>query len=99
MYMRKHAETGEGCALLQRHDVIMCLLKVYDEYKSKANILLFCVSILRKMLDCNFTRDMIICKEGPGYTPISALRVAFSILHSNMKSPSHVEEAMRYFFF
>jgi hypothetical protein len=96
-YMRKHAETGEGCTLLQRHDVVMCLLKVYDNWKSKPGILLFCISILRKMLDCNFTRDLIIERDGPGYTQASALRLSFAILHSHMDSVSHVDESMRLF--
>lgn len=94
-YMRKHVESAEGCTLLLRHDVLMCLLKVFDEWSSKPNILLFVISILRKLLDCNMTRESIIDRDGPGYTQVSALRLAFAILHSHMDSIPHVDEAMR----
>ena len=94
-FMRKHVDSAEGCILLHRHDIMMCLLKVFDEWSSKPNILLFCISILRKLLDCNLTRELIIDRDGTGYTQTSALRLAFAILHSHMDSISHVDESMR----
>ena len=94
-YMQKHVDTGEGCVLLHRHDVMMCLMGVFEQDKEKPHIALYIVSILRKLLDCNFTRDSIINADGPGYEAISALRVSFSIIHSHMNSHSHVEEGIK----
>ena len=94
-YMKKHVETGEGCVLLHRHDIMMCLIKVYDENKDKSHIALYVVAILRKLLDCNFTRDSIINSDGTGYDAVSALRISFAIIHTYMKSYSHVEEGLK----
>ena len=94
-YMQRHVETGEGCVLLHRQDIMMCLIQVYEQDKDKPHITLYVASILRKLLDCNFTRDSIINGEGPGYESTSALRVSFSILHTYMKSSSHVEESLK----
>ena len=58
--------------------------QAYEEYRYNAPIQLLVISIFRKLLECNYTRDAIIYKT-------DVLRIAFSITHRFMQSLEHVE--------
>ena len=88
-FMMKHLETGDGCELLHKHGAVECVVQVstYPINKPKREIQLYCVSILRKLLDCNYTRESIINKD------VRVLRLAFSIGHNHIDSMAHIEQA------
>ena len=88
-FIYNHCETGEGCAVLMRHSVIACIIKVHQTYcKANPPIQLQCLSILNRLLDCNITRDEII-------STTTVLRTSFSISHYYMNSKEHVSGALR----
>jgi hypothetical protein len=88
-FIYNHCETGEGCAVLMRHSVVSCILKVHQTYfKTNPPIQLQCLSILNRLLDCNVTRDEIIATT-------KVVRSAFSIAHYYMNSKEHVSGALR----
>lgn len=87
----KHVQTGEGCQLMYTHGAVDCCLRASQFYRNCAvadDVQLDCISILRQLLDCNFTRDAIICDT-------RVLRAAFNIGHTYMSSKPHVEQAVQ----
>jgi hypothetical protein len=72
--------------LAMKHNVLDIVLKIqrHDEYRDHAEMHLLVVSICRRLLECNYTRDAIIYKT-------DVLRVAFTIAHRYMHSLEHVE--------
>ena len=87
-FLQQHLESGEGCELMLKHDIIGAIQRIHDFYKDHPPLQLQCVTAMRKMLECNPTRDRIISSTGP-------LRMVFNIAHVHMNSRSHVEQALR----
>lgn len=85
----KHLQTGEGCLMISRHGGFQVIEKAHEYYSKHPPIQLLCISTLRKLLDCNFTRDSLIDNN------VKVVHMAFSIAHSHMNSRFHVEEATR----
>lgn len=85
-FMLTHMESGEGCDVLLANGAIEAVVKAHSFYKDNPTVHFLCVSILRRLLDCNFTRDKII-----GSTDI--MRIAFGIGHVYMDKEAHVEMA------
>lgn len=85
----EHVKTGEGCILMQNHGAFGCICRIIDIYKHKETIVLHAIMSLRKLLDCNYTRDGIIMRS------VDALRTAFYVFHRYMQSLEHVEHAVQ----
>lgn len=85
-FILKHCQKGEGCVMSMKHSVVDLVIKIqgYAEYKDHAEMQLLVVSIFRRLVECNYTRDAVIYKT-------DVLRVAFSIIHRFMGSADHVE--------
>jgi len=83
-FLQQHLDGAEGCELMMKRDILGAIQKVHNFYKDHPPLQLQCVTAIRKLLDCNFTRDQII-------TNTTALWIAFSIafVHNNRKSPVH----------
>jgi len=90
-FLLNHLESPEGCELMVKHDILGAIKKVheYSQYKDHPILQLNCVTAIRKLLDCNFTRDNLIKKS------TLALRIAFNISHVHMNNKNHVEQGMR----
>ena len=87
-----HVQTGDGCQLMHTHGVIEFIRRASTNYLHGENhfsIQLSCVSIIRQLLDCNYTRDEIIS------TNTDMLRLAFNIGHRYMSSKEHVEQVVQ----
>ena len=88
-FIYNHCETGEGCAVLMRHSVIGCIIKIHETYfKTHPPIQLQCLNVLNRLLDCNLTRDEII-------STAKVVRAAFNMAHYYMNSKEHVNAALR----
>lgn len=84
----KHIQTSEGCEMMIKHECLHSLLKVHSTYRKVVEIELIIARILRKLLDCNRTRDKLIS------TSIESLNLAFSLAHGNMKHSEVVGESI-----
>jgi hypothetical protein len=87
-FLRKHLSSGEGCFLMHRHGVMQAVTKIQDFYHNQPPIQLLVISVLQQLLDCNYTRSAIIAHA-------DVVRMAFSIAHMHMNSPSHLEAACK----
>lgn len=86
-FLQQHLDGAEGCELMVKHDILGAIQRVHNFYKDHPPLQLQCVTAIRKLLDCNFTRDSIISST-------LALRISFNIAHVHMNSKSHVLQAM-----
>jgi len=86
-FLQQHLDGAEGCELMLKHDILGAIQKVHNFYRDHPPLQLQCVTAIRKLLDCNLTRDSIISST-------LALRIAFNIAHVHTKSKSHVQQAM-----
>lgn len=87
----KHVQSGEGCQLMFTHGAVDCCLRAVQVYRNSEvadAVQLDCITILRQLLDCNFTRSAII-------SDTRVLRAVFNIGHSYMSSKQHVEQAVQ----
>jgi hypothetical protein len=87
-FFLKHAETGEGCAVLINHGAVDVVYMIQDYYKTYPEIQLLVLHVFAKLLECNYTREALV-------GDVEALRLTFSIGHRFMNSLPHVEGAMR----
>ena len=87
-FLRKHLSTGEGCFLMHRHGVLHAVIKIHEYYKSQPPIQLLVASVVKQLLDCNFTRSAVVAN-------VNVLLMCFSIAHNHMNSASHVETACK----
>jgi hypothetical protein len=85
-YIRKQVETGEGCELMLKNGAVDCIMAAAEAYRSRPDLVLMCASIVRRLLDCNFTRGEML-------SDIALLRKTFGFGHTFMDSVAHVEEA------
>ena len=85
-FLMKHLSTGEGCFLMLRHGVLNAIIKIHQFYKNQPPIQLHVVNVVRQLLDCNYTRSMVVAN-------LTVLRMCFQIMHTHMNSASHVESA------
>jgi hypothetical protein len=83
----KHVQKGQGCWLLLKNGLIPCLRALAVQWKDKSDIILFVLSIIRRMLECNMTRDEII-------KDTEVLAFTFQLGHRHMSSLPHLEEAV-----
>ena len=88
-FLQEHLNSGEGCQLMLKHGIFDSIEKIHNHFRDHAFLQLQCVIALRKLLDCNFTRDQLIQADP------RALRLAFSIGHVHMKSHKHIDECAR----
>jgi hypothetical protein len=84
-FVLKHAEEGEGCVLLLKYGILSTIFKVHlhEPYVDHKEIQLLVASVLKQLLECNYTRDSLIDN-------LDVLRVTFSIAHRFMSSADHV---------
>jgi len=85
-YIRKQVETGEGCELMLKNGAVDCVMAAAEAWRSRADLVLICANVVRRLLDCNFTRDKLL-------NDIALLRKSFGFGHTFMDSVAHVEEA------
>ncbi len=85
-YMLKQVETGEGCELMLKNSAVDCVMAAAEAWRTRPDLTLMCASIIRKLLDCNFTRPALL-------GDIALLRKSFGFGHTFMSSIAHVEEA------
>ena len=86
-FMIGHTDTGDGCKLLIKHGALGVLVKAHSTYMNKhSSIELSLVTCLRRLLECNFTRDHI--------TNLDTLKLAFYVGYYYHHSKIHVEMAM-----
>ena len=88
-FLQKHLESGEGCTLMLKHDILGAIRKVHEFYKDHPPLQLHCIIAIRKLLDCNFTRDDIITND------TYVLQMAFNIGLKYVNSKEHIEEVAR----
>lgn len=86
----KHMDTGEACEIFLRHSIIDIVVRVTKRWRTQeyARVQLSCVSIIRRLLDCNFTRDSLISSP-------AVMMMAFNAGHCYMRSKEHVDNAVR----
>lgn len=82
----RHLETGEGCFLLHRHGLVNAVLKIFQFYKTETTIHLLAAQVLKQLLECNYTRSLIIKSVEP-------LHTAFGVARRNINSLDHVQAA------
>lgn len=85
-HFRKQLETGEGCEVMFKNNVVKCVMAAADQWRERSDLVLMCANIIRKLLDCNFTRPSMI-------EDITLLRQCFQFGHVFMDSVAHVEES------
>lgn len=56
-FVLHHLNTGEGCVLLYRHQVLETVNQVANQYPGHVVIQQHIACIMKQLLDCNFTRD------------------------------------------
>jgi hypothetical protein len=88
-FLQEHLNNGEGCQLMLKHGIVDSIEKIHNHFRSHSDLQLQCVVALRKLLDCNYTRDLLIKHD------TRAMRLAFAIGHIHLKSRQHVDEAVR----
>ena len=86
--MLENVHNGESCLNMVQYDCVRCVMRAHSVYVGNAEVQLLCVSILRMLLDCNLTRDVVI---GDGKT----LKMLFSTAHCYMDSLAHVEQCVQ----
>jgi len=101
-FLLKHLETGEGCYLMQRHGVMAAVLRIqrfYSKYPNhNASILLSVLTVMARLLDCNYTRSLLLEPSTPNAEnadPEGITTAAFSIAHCHMNSRAHMDAALR----
>eukprot|EP01036_Dinobryon_divergens_P038056 gene38056-49896_t len=85
--MMENVATGQGCKNLMQFDCVRCVLRALNTYKKHMEIQLLGISLLRRLLDCNLTRDVLI-------EDVAVVRVLFSVCHRFMDSQEHVEQGV-----
>lgn len=86
-FLLDHCMHGDGCKLVVKHGGYECLLQIHQRYRNThPPIQLLLAKTIRRLLECNFTRDFLI-----GDT--RALKCTFFIGYCHMKSEAHVENA------
>ena len=86
-FMIGHTDTGDGCKLLVKHGALGVLVKAHGAYKNKhSSIELSIVTCLRRLLECNFTRDQM--------TNLDTLKIAFYVGYFYHHSKIHAEMSM-----
>lgn len=88
-FLQHHLNSGEGCTLMLKHGIVDSIEKIHNHFREHSFLQLQCIIALRKLLDCNYTRDQLIQKDS------RVLRLSFAICHIHMKSREHVDEAVR----
>ncbi len=88
-FLQHHLNGGEGCQLMLKHGIVDSLEKIHKHFREHSFLQLQVVIALRKLLDCNYTRDLLIQRD------TRVLRLSFAIAHIHMKSREHVDEAIR----
>mmetsp|Transcript_31144 Transcript_31144/g.52069 ORF Transcript_31144/g.52069 Transcript_31144/m.52069 type:complete len:533 (-) Transcript_31144:92-1690(-) len=90
-YLLKHLETGEGCFLMLRHGALQAVMKIHAYFTNDPPIQLLVIKVVRQLLDCNYTRSLVLDEANNGATNL--LHMCFKIAHHHMNSASHVEVA------
>jgi hypothetical protein len=83
-----HANSGEGCVHIFRHEGLRCLLEAQERYPQILSLQSNCLKLLCQLLECNFTRPPLLS------SPL-LLNLAFNIGHRHLTSPEMVELSVR----
>lgn len=83
-----HANSGEGCIHIFRHNGLRCLLGAQERYPHIFSLQLCCLRLLCQLLECNFTRSALISSP-------QLMILAFSIGHRHLSQPEMVELSVR----
>jgi uncharacterized protein YutE (UPF0331/DUF86 family) len=83
-----HANTGEGCIHIFRHEGLRCLLEAQEKYPQILSLQTNCLKLLCQLLECNFTRPPLLS------SPL-LLTLAFNIGHRHLANPEIVELSVR----
>ena len=83
-----HANNGEGCIHIYRHNGIRCILEAQQKYSNILSLQICCLKLLCQLLECNFTRLPLIT------TPL-LMNLAFNIGHRHLDIPEVVELSIR----
>jgi hypothetical protein len=84
-----HSLSGEGCIQLYRHGGVKLLLDAAELYRSIEGIQLACISTLRQLVDCNFTRDAVLADP-------TIVTTVFGIGHRYMTNHLFIEHSTRF---
>ena len=85
-FAHRHLRTGEGCFLMHRHGLVQAVVKIHRQYPGKAAIQLLVVKVLKQLLDCNYTRSLVIAH-------VDALHICFAVSRKHISSLEHLEVA------
>jgi hypothetical protein len=84
-FILSHLDSGQGCVLFTRHGVVPVLLRIAEHHTRHAKILLYVLQIFKQLLDCNYTRDMVL-----GELKEKIVDLLFDITYLHMGSIDHV---------
>ena len=86
-FLLEHCTHGDGCKLIIKHGGYECMLQIHERYRTRhPAIQLLVAKTIRRLLECNFTRDFIV-------RDTRVLKCTFFIGYSHMKSEEHVENS------
>ena len=84
----RHAESDEGCALIQRNVTVGWLDTVStDLHPLNSQVILLTIRLLRRLLDCSLTRNIILQSLAP-------LQLCFKILRSATRNVQQMESTV-----
>ena len=65
IYLLTHAHTGPACRAISKHLSVAYLRRLIALFPSNERIALLVASLLRRLLDCNLTRDELVASPEP----------------------------------
>jgi len=86
--MLENVQSGPGCENMVQYDCTRCIVKAHLQFPKNVHVQLACVSVLRKLLDCNITRPSLLSNPKP-------LKLLFTVSHQYMSSQAHVEQCVQ----
>lgn len=87
-FLLLHANNGEGCIHIYRHNGIRCILEAQEKYPNILSLQICCLKLLCQLLECNFTRPSLI-------TTPTLMTLAFNIGHRHLDNPDIIELSIR----
>ena len=59
-HLERHAQTGPGCQAIETYLHIDSLVHIVDSHRSNASLCLLLLRLVRRLVDCNLTRDILL---------------------------------------
>jgi hypothetical protein len=78
-FVWEHVQSGEGCVLLVKHGLVDALKRIHYDHLANFTIQLKVVRVLRRLLDCNFTRDVLLTEKLDDTGMLSACMFVFEL--------------------